>query len=403
MTKTPRRGQEAGFDTLQNPPVEDGESGGPPMGSDTPDSAPPSALPTLPASAVSVPAIAPGQVTSSSGSSGSSSSSSQPYQYTMDYSGSDQAGGQIMGAESLQLEVDVLSADAVDRIAHGIAQRVAKKAVEAKIHAISVISPQGLAALRLHSVLDAQVKSFEAMAQALAPEAAPDSIETSDAAFTDLPLKVADMAQRVAKGAASALSVFASTVAYAGKKDSARQIVLDAALAKHLSGQKLKVDLPERALPTTGQGLFTRILDLRARCGELQRQGADLAALAQIAGAVDNLIKQFGSTEGSPPGTSLAQQMTLADSIASGLVAGSAVLVVEIAFSGGSYNTRKWIFNTLFGRDGLSYSGGAGVTYFLYRGDDRSTLDSDTLYFMSPHGRFQHSAGRQFDPTNLNG
>ncbi|HEX6661816.1 MAG TPA: hypothetical protein VF067_08115, partial [Sphingomicrobium sp.] len=354
-----------------------------------------------------VPAIAPGQVTTGSGSSSSpssSGSSSQPYQYAMDYSGSDQAGGQTMGAESLQLEVDVLSAEAVDRIAHGIAQRVAKKAVEAKIHGISVISPQGLAALRLHSVLEAQVKSLEAMAQALAPQPLPDSVETSDAAFTDLPLKVADMAQRVAKGAASALSVFASTVAYAGKKDSARQIVLDAALAKHLSAQKLKVDLPERALPTTGPGLFTRMLDLRARCGDLQRQGADLAALAPIAGAVDNLLKLvFGPAEGPPPGTSLAQQMTLADSIASGLVAGSAVLVVEIAFSGGSYKTRKWIFNTLFGRDGLSYSGGAGVTYFLYRGDDRSTLDSDTLYFMSPHGRFQHSAGRQFDPTNLNG
>jgi len=111
----------------------------------------------------------------------------------------------------------------------------------------------------------------------------------------------------------------------------------------------------------------------------------------------------LGPTEGAPAGVPLAQQMMLADSIAAALTKGRSVLFAEIAFSGGSYRTRKWIFNTIFGREGLSYSGGAGVTYFLYRGEDRSTLDSDTLYFASPHGRFEHVAGRQFKPSNLNG
>jgi hypothetical protein len=100
---------------------------------------------------------------------------------------------------------------------------------------------------------------------------------------------------------------------------------------------------------------------------------------------------------------SLAQQMMLADAIAAGMTKSRAVLFAELSFSGGSYRTRKWIFNTIFGREGLSYSGGAGVTYFLYSGEDRSTLDSDTLYFASPHGRFEHVAGRQFKPSNLNG
>ena len=380
--------------------VEPGEEGEATM-PDTPTVAPPDNLPTL-STTTPVPAVAPGQVATPSAPAGSS----QSYQYPMDTSGSEQAGGQTLGADTLQLEVDILSAEAVDRIACAIAQRVAKKAGEAKIRGITVVSPATLAALRLHAVLEAQVKSLEAMAEQLATTAAPGSIETADAAFSEMAAtsasKVVDVVQRVAKGAAAALSVFASTTTYAGKKDTARQTVLDASLAKHLASRDLQVELPERALPSTGPGLFTRMLNLRSRCGELQRQGADLSALLPISEAVDNLLKLvFGPAEGSPPGVSLAQQMTLADSIAAGLTKGRAVLFAEIVFSGGSYRTRKWIFNTLFGRDGLSYSGGAGVTYFLYRGDDRSTLDSDTLYFASPHGRFEHVGGREFKPSNL--
>jgi len=395
VTKTPRRSGEAGF--------ADTEEGGEPLISDAPIPDAPSTLPTL-ATTTPVPAVAPGQVTTGSTSTSASSSSAQPYQYSMDYSGSDQAGGQTMGAETLQLEVDILSAEAVDRIAFAIAQRVANKAAEAKIRAVTVVSPATLAALRLHAILDTQLQSLQAMAEQLAPAPLPDSVETADAAFSDLPMRVADTAQRVAKSAAAAISVFASTTAYAGKKDSAKQTVLDAALAKHLASRDLQVDLPEHALPSAEPGLFARMLNLRARCGELERQGADPIALGPVSGAADNLLKLvLGPTEGAPAGVPLAQQMMLADSIAAALTKGRSVLFAEIAFSGGSYRTRKWIFNTIFGREGLSYSGGAGVTYFLYRGEDRSTLDSDTLYFASPHGRFEHVAGRQFKPSNLNG
>ena len=374
-----------------------GESGEEAM-PDTPSVAPPTTLPTL-SMTTAVPAVAPGTVNP-----GGSGTAGSTYQYATDTTGSDQAGGQTLGAETLQLEVDILSVEAVERIAYAIAQRVAKKAGDAGIHGITVVSPATLAALRLHAILEAQLSSLEVMAGQLGPAAPPESVETADAAFSELPMQVADAASRVAKSAAAALSVFASTVAYTGKKDTARQTVLNAALAKHLAARDLKVALPEQALPSTGPGLFTRMLDLRARCSELQRQGADLNELLPISEAADNLLKLvFGPAEGSPPGVSMGQQMMLADAIAAGLTEGRAVLFAEIAFSGGSYRTRKWIFNTLFGRDGLSYSGGAGITYFLYRGDDRSTLDSDTLYFASPHGRFEHVAGGQFKPSNLNG
>ena len=377
--------------------VENQEDGEAPM-SDTPSGVTPPAdlppavvtAPPIPPAGAAAPSIAPGQVM---------------LPMPADTSGWDQSGGQLTGAESMQLEVNILSAEAVDRVAASIAVRVAGKAAPAKIKSVTVVSPAMLAALRLHAALDAELRSLEAMAEQLAPAAEPGSIRTADVgAFTDLPLKVADTAQRVLKSASSALSVFASTTAYTGKKDSVRQNVLDAALAKHLTARGLRVDLPEHALPANPdpKGLFARLLDLRARCGELQRMGYDAVTLQPIALAVENLFKLAFGTETSSSGIPLAQQLLLADGIAANPTSGHALLLVEIAFSGGSYRMRKWIFNTLFGRDGLTYSGGAGVTYFLFRADDRTTLDSDTLYFASPHGRFQHRTSQQFEPSNLN-
>ena len=390
MSRKPTRGIAAGLADVEND-----EGGEPPM-SDTPSVTPPAELPPtvmttlpIPVAGGSAPGIAPGQVM---------------LPMPSDTSGWDQSGGQLSGAESLQLEIDILSVEAVDRIAAAIADRVAAKTTAAKIRSVTVVSPAMLAALRLHSALDVEVRSLQAMAEQFAPAKVPDSVETTDAsAFTDLPFKVVDTAQRVLKSASSALSVFASTTAYAGKKDSARQNVLDAALAKHLAAKNLQVEVPEHALPATDpNGLFARILNLRARCSELQRTCGDPAGLKPISDAADNLLKLAFGAETPTTGMPVAQQLTLADGIARGLTAGRAVLFVEIAFSGGSYRMRKWIFNTLFGRDGLTYGGGAGVTFFLFRADTRSTLDSDTLYFTSPHGRFHHGGSQQFEPTNLN-
>jgi len=391
VRRKPTRGNKAGMADVENQ-----EGGEAPMG-DTPSTSPPPELPPsvvtappLPPAGAAAPSIAPGQV--------------MLPQMPADTSGWDQSGGQLTGAESMQIEVNILSAEAVDRVAAAIAARVAGKAGPAKLKAVTVISPMMLAALRLHAALDAEVRSLQAMADQLAPAAVPDSVNTADvSAFTDLPFKVVDTAQRVLKSASSAISVFASTTAYTGKKDSVRQNVLDAALAKHLTARGLQVDLPEHGLPATDpHGLLGRLLELRGRCSELQRLRVDALALQPISTAVENLIKLAFGTETSASGIPLAQQLLLADGIAASATAGRALLLVEIAFSGGSYRMRKWIFNTLFGRDGLTYSGGAGVTYFLFRADDRSNLDSDTLYFASPHGRFQQRTSQQFEPSNLN-
>ena len=324
--------------------------------------------------------------------------------YETDYEPESTDVGTTSGAGTLQLEVQILSADAVDRVAAEIARRVARKVEGTKIRSITVVSPAIVAILRLHSAIEAELTALEAMTERLAEAAARAAAEAgADAGFAEVATVAATTARNVLKSAASALRNLAATTKYSGRTNVARQAVLDAALAKHLSARKLEVEVPERSLPAIEpRGLFARMLRLQARCRELESSGP-VDGLAPIVSAVESLLNLvFGTTEGSTTTTApVAQQLMLADGVARGMIKGKAVLFAEIAFSGGSYRTRKWIFNFLFGSDGLTYSGGAGVTYFLFRGDDRVTLDSDTVYFASRHGRFHHERAQRFDPTNI--
>jgi hypothetical protein len=326
-----------------------------------------------------------------------------PYDSDSDYGSSD--AGTTTGIGTLQLEIDILAADAVDRIAREIADRVAAKAHKSKISSITIASPSIIAFLRLHSSLEAEISSLEAATERLAAAAkAPTQVEVSDqSAFGEIAVEAAETARKAVTSASSALRVFAATTKYSGRTKVARQPVLDAALAKHLALKDLSVDVPEHALPSSNsRGLFGRMLALQAHCRELQAGGVNLDSLAPVMSSIDNLVSAvFGATESGAANVSIAQQLMLADGVASGMTKGKAVLFAEIAFSGGSYRTRKWIFNFLFGRDGLTYNGGAGATYFLFRADDRSTLDSDTIYFASPHGRFQRDRHGPFATTNI--
>lgn len=328
--------------------------------------------------------------------------------YDMTYEGDYEFGttdaGTTTGIGTLQLEIDILAAQEVDQIAGEIACRVAAKAHDAKVHSITIASPSIVAFLRLHSALEAEIASLETMTDRLAAAAPPRPIEVSDqAAFAEVAVQAAETARKAVTSASSALRVFAATTKYSGRTKIARQPVLDAALAKHLALKNLKVAVPEHALPSTNSAsLFGRMLRLQARCRELQSAGTSLDALAPILSSIDSLVSAvFGTTESSAASVPIAQQLMLADGVASGTTKGKAVLFAEIAFSGGSYRTRKWIFNFLFGRDGLTYNGGAGATYFLFRADDRTTLDSDTIYFALPHGRFQRDRSGTFAPTNI--
>ena len=204
--------------------------------------------------------------------------------YGADYEMGSTDAGATTGASSLQLEVEILSADAVDRVAYEIANRTAAKATASKIRSITIVSPAITAYLRLHAALEAEVASLEAMTERAAAAAPPELIQTSDAtAFADVAVDVAETARKAVKSATLAIGMFAATTSYSGRAKVAHQTVLDAALAKHLSARGIEVDLPEHALPANEpRGLFARMLQLRARCGELQSKGGSVDILMPI-------------------------------------------------------------------------------------------------------------------------
>jgi hypothetical protein len=262
-----------------------------------------------------------------------------------------------------------------------------------------------VAFLRLHAAIEADIAALEAVANGISSASLPSKIQTEDTEAFAAPVYAAatETVRRAATSAAAAARIFAVTTAYSGRANVVRQSAVDAALAKHIAEHGLTVEVPEHALPANEpRGLIARMLALQAKCRELQQGGNNADALSQVLASVENLLSiLFGTGDAGAAGALIAQQLMLADGVARGMGKGKAVLFAEIAFSGGSYRTRKWIFNFLLGRDGLTYSGGAGVTFFLFNALDRSTLDSDTIYFASPHSRFDHGRSHWFRPTNI--
>jgi hypothetical protein len=321
----------------------------------------------------------------------------------MDYEYGTTEVGSTTGLQGLQLEVDILSASAIDSIAAEIARRITEASAEAKLRSIIVATPEILSSLRLHAALEAEVASLELGVKKAAESAPPKTVEVADETAFALPiLAAASSIPELTQKAARVLKSFAKTTAYSGRTNRAKQVLLDAALAKHLSLGKIAVEVPERSLPSgEKRGLVHRVLKLQALCQKISASGESGPELEQAATSIDAMVAAlFGAAEGRAPGGNLAQQLVLADAVSEGLRKRKGLLLSEIVFSGGSYRTRRWIFNFLFGRDGLTYSGGAGVTYFLFGPDGRSALDSDTIYFASPHGSFLQP-GARLRPTNI--
>lgn len=322
-----------------------------------------------------------------------------------DYSYGSTEAGSTTGLQGLQLEVDILSADAVDRIAADIAARVSVAASAAGVRAVTVASPDMIAYLRLHAALAAEAAGLEATVDRLAASAPPEAIAVEEAAafVPALITSAASAVPEVVGRASRVLRNFAATTAYSGRRLRPRQVLLDAALARHLSHRGFAVSVPERA-PSAAEpdGLIARILALQARIHQLQQNDRSGADYATVLGSVDALLAAiFGAGEARPAGLPFAQQLALADGVVRTLGEGTALLVAETVFAGGSYRTRRWIFNFLLGRDGLTYNGGAGVTFFLFRTDRWTTLDSDTVYFASAHDRFRAASGDPPRATNI--
>jgi hypothetical protein len=203
----------------------------------------------------------------------------------------------------------------------------------------------------------------------------------------------------------AALKVFRVTSAYSGKSDVVRPSALLAALAKHLHAHGLEAQVPRYSvMPSAGGGFLDRALNLQNRVHELSASGTASPDIDSAAQVLDQLLQSMFSGGGdgmrSDPGTQMLQQLGEADMIADAVGRGFGLLTVELAATGGSYRAKKWILNALFGRDGLSYSGGAAATYFLMAGDKMAALSSDTIYFTSGFGTFQRPQ-TDFSASNI--
>lgn len=311
-----------------------------------------------------------------------------PYTDTESYDPASGSSGATSGAGSLNLEVALLSINAVDEIAEEVARRVSPLVRKDGLKGIVLSSPELLAALRLRASLNSELDLLEAI---LAGSSGPQTEEAGFAVPAIAPI-AAESARRVVANASAALTSFAVTTRYSGRKGTVAQKPLDAALAKHLSEHGVKVRLPLYALPTAPEeGFIARLLSLRARCNQASAEGSVQSGI-DVGAIVDNLVAAiFGSTPNQQGGSAakLAERLMLADNIAAATDEGFAALFSEISASGGSYRTRRWVFNFLTGSDGLTYNGGAAVTYFLFRANQSEALASDTLYFATPHGRFR--------------
>ena len=314
--------------------------------------------------------------------------------------------GSIAGVSTLNLEIALLSIGAVDEIAADIARRLAPVAKREGIRSIILSNSGLLAAMRLRAALVAELDVLEAAA----PE--PGKIDTADVE-AGLVLQeagavvetVVQSMKQASETAASALSSFAITTRFSGRKNTVGPRTLDAALAKHLASQGLEVRLPTYGLPKRSpSGFIGRLLRLQARYKSAVDSGGG-QHVSEISQSLDALVLAiFGNSTGEQTRgqAATAQQLILADSLSLEMDKGAAALFAEIAVSGGSYRTRRWILNFLTGSDGLTYNGGAAVTYFLFRGDQQTALASDTLYFATPHDRFE-KIRRRPRSTNLGG
>jgi hypothetical protein len=315
----------------------------------------------------------------------------------------------VSGTESLSLEVTVLSLEAVDKVADEISRLIEPVAKDAKLGGVVIADPEAIANLRLHAALSGHLDALEARVAnaAKAPEAGEEGMEGG---FVDLAAAgaAAEGVKGIAHSVGNALSVFEVSSTYSGKSGTVGTSALHAALAKHIAARGFESQVPRYSvMPGAGRGFVERALDLQRQVQPMVTAGTSTPEIDAVNSVIDALLQRLfeGSSAGGglpASGGRLAERLAEADMIQNALDAGFGLLTVELAASGGSYRTRKWILNALFGRDGLTYSGGAAATFFLLAGNRMSALASDTIYFASGQGTF----GRRpnlFSPTNIKG
>lgn len=319
------------------------------------------------------------------------------------------ATAEVGGIETLNFEVTVLTIASVDRVADEIARRIQTIAADRKLKGVVISDPGAIALLRAHATLMSQLAALELQVDAAKiPNEDEGGMESG---FIDLAATIAGArkVREVANNVGKLLSVFEVSSTYQGKQVRLVPSVLPAALAKHIAGRGVVAQVPRYAVRLDkGSEFVNRLVALQRRCQALIAADSTSSELGELSGRITGLVAAvFGTSGGgdsiaagsAPP---LVQQLAEAEMLSAAIGDGFALLTVEMAAAGGSYRMRKWIFNGLLGRDSLTYSGGAAVTFFLLAGDSMASLASDTIYFATGHGSFGDKYQR-FSPTNIPG
>jgi hypothetical protein len=318
------------------------------------------------------------------------------------YSSSSQ--GLTSGTNTMTLEVALMSIEAADRVAAAIAAKVSVVLKGAGVVAVAIANPDMVAALRLRGALDTELTALEATVA----RAQPATTGLAEAAFAAPAAAIAMQSiQRAAKSASAALTLFGVGTRYSGRKDTVRPATLDAAIAKHCALNGIICIVPLHAVPKArSDGLLARALTLQQACRRASASGTAGPEVEAAGQVVDSLVAAMFDV---PPSAGdrpvdvtarLPQQLMLADAISDAADGGAAILSLEIAAAGGNYRARRWLLHFLTGSDGLSFNGGAAVTFFLLASDRATLLASDTIYSATGYGRFPAATSR-FSGTNI--
>lgn len=313
------------------------------------------------------------------------------------------------GLDTLKLEVTVLSIAAVDTVASEIARKIEPIVTERKLKGVVIADPDSIGMLRSHIALMGELASLEAQIAAIKP--ADDSEGGLEAGFVDpgTVYTAARGARAIANNVGKVLGMLDPRSSYQGAEVQVAPSVVHAALAKHIAGRGIETQVPRYSVARkTGSEFIDRLIELQRRCQSLNEGGAEASGLGVISDRINALVQGvFGTTAGGDSmqggsSSTMLQRLAEAEMYAAAIDRGFGLLTIELTASGGSYRIRKWILNGLLGRDSLTYSGGAAVTYFLLAGGSMASLASDTVYFASGHGSFGNKYQR-FSPTNIPG
>lgn len=286
--------------------------------------------------------------------------------------------------ESLSIEIDLLSAIAIDKIANSVVQEAARALSARQSSAtILVASNDTVSHLSAARLLRAELASLN---DAIAGHLKTRKQEAFEAAT------IAGATSAILGGVAEMLSWLRVDTSWTGRQSDIGAVLIPSIAGKLVAAGRRCVILDDLLFRGNAVEAFV------AAVQQLREGRAELAAEVELGsqdkswlGTANALVGSadawFSLVAPSAPGevSKLANSVALAFSLdPDDILILSAVLIR----AGGNYRIRRHLFSTLFGNGGLTFSAGALVTYQLRNLQTGEVLLSATAHSASGHVRF---------------